>query len=139
MSVEDAQGVTATQKTIQSNGKNHPKGLLSDNALRALLMLDFANPVFSWRRGILMQDLPQTTTLTQTASGTVYDLEQQFVVMVRKSSYATNTASPEYQFLQLYDNPTADSSNDVSELFQGYPETLEDRGRRIRLPHACRV
>ena len=122
-SLEDAQGVLAMQRKLQSNGKKYPQGLLSETAVQAILMLDFSNPVYSWRRGVLMQYLPQTTTLKQSAPGPLYDLEQQFVDAVRKSSHVTDASSPEYQFVQLYDNPP----DDFQKIFLNYFSKITKR------------
>ena len=122
-SVEDAQGVIAMQRKLQSNGKRYPSRLLSETAVQAILMLDFPNPVYSWRRGILMQYLPQTTTLTQSTSSSTYDLEQQLLNAVRKSSFVTDAASPEYRFLQLYDSPPGD----FQKIFSNYFSKIQKR------------
>lgn len=100
---EDAQGVLYMQ-TLAQLGSSFPKQLLSNKAVKALLMLDFWNPVYSWRRGVLMQYLPKVTTLI---SGPQYDLEKNFVAAVQGSNFAQqDQTSPEYQFLQLYEKGT---------------------------------
>ncbi|KAI9655095.1 MAG: hypothetical protein M1821_005578 [Bathelium mastoideum] len=100
-SFEDAQGVIAIHNSLSSIGKKYPKSLLSDKAMQAILMMDFQNPVYSWRRASLMAYLPQSATLT----GSMYDFEAQFVDAVRRSKYNKDPNSPESQFLALYDKP----------------------------------
>lgn len=80
---------------------NLPDKLVSEKLLRTILLLDFYNPVYSWRRGVLMQYLPKKTTLVDAR----YDMEAIFVANIRASSHAQGTDSPETQFLALYDKP----------------------------------
>ncbi|KAI9370725.1 hypothetical protein BJX61DRAFT_548777 [Aspergillus egyptiacus] len=94
-SVEDATGVM-----------NIPETLVSKPLLRCILLLDFYNPIYSWRRGVLMQYLPRTTTLVNGK----YDMEAAFVAKIRASRHASETDSPETQFLTLYDNPPSDDA-----------------------------
>jgi hypothetical protein len=96
---EDAQGVISLH-SVGGLGDGFPDSLISDKAIRAILMLDFWNPVYSWRRGVLMEYVPSQTTLVD---GGAYDLEAKWIAAIRASSKATQDDSPEYQFLQLYD------------------------------------
>ncbi|KAJ4301338.1 hypothetical protein N0V90_003430 [Kalmusia sp. IMI 367209] len=111
---EDAQGV-ASLSSIGCLGDNFPNSLISDKAIRAIIMLDFWNPVYSWRRGVLMQYVPSHTTLTGNG---VYDLEEKWVTAIKASSYTTQTDSPEYLFLQLY------GSDNVSDYQQRITDYL---------------
>ncbi|KAF7539840.1 hypothetical protein G7Z17_g12337 [Cylindrodendrum hubeiense] len=97
-SYEDAQGVVKMQ-TLKKLGPNKWLGLFSTNTFNALMMLDFWNPIYSWRRGVMMQYVPQNTTW----NGKTYDLDVQFIDNVNNSSYvkAQIVDSPEYQFIQL--------------------------------------
>ena len=52
-----------------------------------------------------MNYLPAQTSLQQSSSGPEYNLEVQFITAVRASSYMSDSTSPEYQFIQLYDKP----------------------------------
>lgn len=90
-SLEDALGV-----------QRLPDCLVNKKLLYSLLLLDFCNPVYSWRRGVMMQYLPETTTLL--ADGN-YDMAEVFVARVQDSPYALEADSPESKFLALYDSP----------------------------------
>jgi hypothetical protein len=94
-SFEDAQGVFMMQK-IKSN-----LGLLSNAAFNALMMVDICNPIYSWRRGLLMQYVPPTTTYDKAKNK--YDLEDNFIANVKNSNpYKTQDgSSPEFQFITL--------------------------------------
>jgi hypothetical protein len=99
-SYEDAQGVVKSQRIIKINKKHtQPSyvGLFSEHTFYAIMMLDFWNPIYSWKRGILMGYVPQTTNF----DGKSYDLETNFIANVEKSPKASETDSPEYEFLQL--------------------------------------
>jgi hypothetical protein len=71
--------------------------LLSKTFLHSIFMVDYANPVYSWRRGVLMQYCPTTTSPT---SGNAYDLEATFVANVRASANASVAGDPENEFLK---------------------------------------
>ncbi|KAF9880612.1 hypothetical protein CkaCkLH20_01654 [Colletotrichum karsti] len=104
-SIEDALGVQKSQmlkKIPQTNSHNdfdEYVGLFSPSVFSAILMLDFWNPVYSWRRGCLMQYVP----LGARFDGKSYSLESQFIEAVKGSTYARNEieGSPEHEFLQL--------------------------------------
>jgi hypothetical protein len=122
-SYEDAQGVLSMQ-SLDGLGDGFPSGLLSSKAVRALLMLDFWNPVYSWRRGVLMQYVPKQTTLT---GNTTYDLEPNFVSAIRASSYAAGKQvdSPEHRFLQLYDGD--DNTDKYQTRITKYLQAVNDK------------
>lgn len=104
-SVEDAVGVQRLQmlkKIPQQDDRDGPDvylGIFSPETFQAILMIDFWNPVYSWRRGCLMQYVP----LEARFDGKSYSLESEFIEAVKRSPYALNkiTGSPEYEFLQL--------------------------------------
>lgn len=104
-SYEDARGVISMHSFKSGLGGAFPDALLSDKAFKAILALDFWNPIYSWRRGLLMQYVPKETNLTP--DGKEYDLETNFMAAIRKSPYVVNKdeESPEYQLQQLYDDP----------------------------------
>jgi hypothetical protein len=56
-SYEDAQG------TARAQGIKPKVQLMSDRLLNCLMMTDFCNPVYSWRRGVLMKYVPSDVTL----------------------------------------------------------------------------
>ena len=108
-SIEDRFGA-ATMQTLKA-GKMALQ-LLSESTVNALLMLDFWNPIYSWRRGRLMQYIPTTTTLT----GNTYDLEANFIAAVKASDTFKDHSSPEYAFVQLLNV----STNDHQKRIQAY-------------------
>ncbi|OJJ76862.1 hypothetical protein ASPBRDRAFT_201942 [Aspergillus brasiliensis CBS 101740] len=110
-SFEDARGVMYL-----------PDVLVSDTLLKTILLLDFYNPVYSWRRGVLMQYLPDTTTLLDNGK---YDMEAAFVDNIRASSHASETDSPESRFLALYDNPP--SAEAIKSRFKLYLDKVNAR------------
>ena len=57
-SFEGAQGVVTAQPKHPTPAR---PALLSDATFRAIYMLDFWNPVYSWRLGVLRQYVPETT------------------------------------------------------------------------------
>lgn len=136
-SYEDARGVLTFQMISNS------VSLLSPRAFDSLAMVDFWNPVYSWRRGVLMQYVPTSTTL----SGSTYDLETKFVEAVGNSQWAKCEGEPEKQFLDLYNdykpNKWQDRTNDYSDQIKknlkkeeyvvAYMELAESR-RRIYRP-----
>ena len=73
-SSEDAQGVITAQS-------KHPTpirpALLSDATSRVIYMLDFWNPFYSWRRGVLMQYVSGTTVWNATSKQ--FDLDATLV------------------------------------------------------------
>ena len=125
-SYEDAQGISSMQD-IGQFGKGFPQSLISLKAARAILILDFWNPIYSWRRGILMYYIPNITSL----SNNIYDLGSNFIAAVRNSTPVINkdVSSPEYQFLQLYDG-----SDDVEAYQMRFSKYLTIVNSRISTP-----
>lgn len=93
-SIEDNYGAAAIQKLKAGNSTVQ---LFSKPTINALFMVDFWNPIYSWRRGRLMQYVPTSTTLNETT----YDLESTFISAVRASHAFKDAGSPEYDFIQL--------------------------------------
>lgn len=94
-------------KTGATNMQNIGGGvkLLSSKAINALLALDFCNPVYSWRRSLLLQYAPAIGNLK--ASGTSYDVEEKWIANLRAAIHASMPGEPEYEFLALYDHDDA--------------------------------
>ena len=105
-SIEDRFGAVAMQNL--KAGKTSLK-LFSESTANALLMIDFWNPIYSWRRGRLMQYIPTTTTLT----GNTYDLEANFIAAVKASDAFKDQSSPEYAFVQLLNVSINDSQTRI--------------------------
>ncbi|KAI8660255.1 Tyrosinase-Cu-bd domain-containing protein [Fusarium keratoplasticum] len=101
-SYEDAIGVQEMQSIKKLPNPDHTVpasfiGLFSAQTFNAIMMVDFWNPIYSWKRGILMQYVPLETTF----DGKEYDLDARFVEKVRNSPNAKLEDTPEYEFLQL--------------------------------------
>ncbi|KAJ5226535.1 hypothetical protein N7468_007760 [Penicillium chermesinum] len=93
---------------------NLPCSLVGNTLMKCILLLDFYNPVYSWRRGVLMQYLPSTTSL----DGDKYDMETAWIANIRKSSHASEAGSPECEFLDLYQHPPSCSA--IKTRFRDY-------------------
>ncbi|GIJ84914.1 hypothetical protein Asppvi_003765 [Aspergillus pseudoviridinutans] len=98
-SLEDSRGVLNFQKITKN------VSLVSQKLLDCLVMADYWNPVYSWRRGILMQYMPASTTL----KGKTYDLEENFIQALKSSAYAKCAGEVENEFLRLYECYDLDS------------------------------
>src|SRR2546421_7357256 len=138
-SYEDAQGVLIMQN-LKSNPGQAPTSLLSPKAFNALMMLDFWNPVYSWRRAVLMQYVPESTVYNE-ATGK-YDLEDEFTANVKKSKFyldedtEARNASPEYQFISLLDAKLEDHQKRIKQYLdsvQARLKTVEGLASYIRL------
>ncbi|KPM37859.1 hypothetical protein AK830_g8702 [Neonectria ditissima] len=103
-SLEDAAGVEKMQtlKKVRKPGHSTSSflGLFSVETFNAIIMVDFWNPIYSWKRGCLMQYVPSETTFD-----TTYDIDARFVENVKNSQYAQLKidGSPEYEFVKLLD------------------------------------
>ncbi|KAL2785090.1 hypothetical protein BJX66DRAFT_315515 [Aspergillus keveii] len=98
-SLEDSEGIL----TFQSFTKK--VSFLSSKLFNCLMMIDYWNPIYSWRRGVLMQYMPSSTTLDTDAK--TYSVEDDFIKALRRSPHATqgdDSEKVEKQFLELYDN-----------------------------------
>ncbi|KAF2259587.1 hypothetical protein CC78DRAFT_591763, partial [Lojkania enalia] len=111
-SVEDAMGVWTSQKMFLGPDKGRARcRIFSDETFNAMMMVDFWNPVFSWRRLRLMQYIPTQTQLSEPTRDNVvgedvytYTLEAQFITAIKKSAAAKDPSTPEFQFLDNLDN-----------------------------------
>jgi hypothetical protein len=96
-SFEDVQGAL----TLLSNSKQKTP-LLTKECIFALLMVDPWNPVYSWRRGVLLQYVPDVTRLS--GSPPKYNLEETLETAVRDSPRFKNEPdSPEQEFIKNLD------------------------------------
>ncbi|KAK4184363.1 hypothetical protein QBC35DRAFT_59114 [Podospora australis] len=125
-SYEDAQGVTKVQM-LKKQGKKWI-GLFTQNTFNALMMLDFWNPIYSWKRGVLMLYVPQQTNW----DGDALDLEKRFIENVNNSSFVKSgiTDSPEYQFLQLLKAPLSEHQENIANYFKAIEVRLKGRDTR---------
>jgi len=125
-SYEDAQGVLVMQN-IKSNPGKPPTSLLSPKVFNALMMVDLWNPVYSWRRGALMQYVPESTVYNEDTCK--YDLEDQFIANVKESKFfkEQDQESPEYQFISLLDAELKDHQKKI----QSYLENVQTRLKTV--------
>ena len=115
-SIEDRFGAAMLQ-TLKA-GKQSLQ-LFSESTVNAILMVDFWNPIYSWRRGRLMQYVPTATALT----GNAYDLEAKFIAAVKASDEFKDQSSPEYSFVQLLNV----STNNLQTRIQAYLNNVSKR------------
>ncbi|KEF57336.1 uncharacterized protein A1O9_05253 [Exophiala aquamarina CBS 119918] len=79
--------------------------LLSKDCIYAMLMVDPWNPIYSWKRGVLMQYVPDITHLPgnfdpKASPPQKYDLEAKIEAAVRESPrFKNETDSPEREFI----------------------------------------
>ncbi|EON69558.1 hypothetical protein W97_08818, partial [Coniosporium apollinis CBS 100218] len=87
--------------TIEMKADKTLSSVLSARAFNALMMVDFWNPIYSWRRAVLMQYVPGTASFDPESSR--YDLEDAFITNVKKSGLYTqgDRESLEIQFISL--------------------------------------
>ena len=134
-SYEDGQGV-AKMQMLQKQRPNRWLGLFTQTTFNAIMMLDFWNPVYSWRRGVLMQYLPRQTTLVSSGDGDkdVYDLEARFIQNVTDSSYVRGGVadSPEYQFVELLKADLAAHQAAISSYFRAVVAYLTGKNTRAQ-------
>ena len=117
-SIEDSYGAAAMQK--MKAGKATVQ-LFSESTVNALCMVDFWNPIYSWRRGRLMQYIPTATTL----NGTTYDLESTFISTVKASSASKDSTSPEYAFIQLLGDPVTTHQSRIKAYIDNISKRLK--------------
>jgi hypothetical protein len=122
-SYEDVQGAL----TLLSK-KN---SILTNGFLSALLMVDPWNPVYSWRRGVLMQYVPDTTKLPgphdpKSNPPQRYDLEAAMEARVRNSPKFSVPGSPEQEFIVNLEAVRAGTANFKQEM-DDYLTKIRDR------------
>ena len=157
-SLEDALGIWTSQKMFL--GSDYQKSrcrLFSDETFNALMMVDFWNPIYSWRRLRLMQYIPVDTKLIEASIDKTlgedgeevytFDLEQRFIANVEKAvqEKSLKDDSPECEFLSNHKQPilahqiriwdyTTNVSNNLgsSEYVLKYMKLAESRRRMFR-------
>lgn len=92
-SIDDAMGVWMAQKMFLGDDKQAARcQLFSETTFNALMMVDFWNPIYSWRRLKLMQYIPVEAELSDTPSTDpvtgeevyTYNLEQTFINAIKQ-------------------------------------------------------
>ncbi|KAJ4180921.1 hypothetical protein NW755_011456 [Fusarium falciforme] len=126
-SYEDAIGVQEMQSIKKLPNPDHTVpasfiGLFSAQTFNAIMMVDFWNPIYSWKRGILMQYVPLETTF----DGTEYNLDARFVEKVRNSPNAKLEDTPEYDFLQLLGTTLETHQKTIRAYFDAVQARLDE-------------
>lgn len=101
-------------------------GLFSSKTFNAVIMVDFWNPIYSWKRGRLMQYVPQNATF----DGNAYDLDARFVENVKNSAWAKIDGTPEHRFLQLIDCTLQDHQKSISDYFDAVKARMSTEPRK---------
>ena len=159
-SVDDAMGVWMAQKIFLGDDKQAARcRLFSDETFNALIMVDFWNPIYSWRRLKLMQYIPVEAKLmakpdTDRVTGEevfTYDLEKNFIQAIEQrmegkgdleelkdeypeAEFLLNLKKPliEHQIrIYNYTNAVANNLQDSKWLLQ-YLKLAESRRRMFR-------
>ncbi|EPE30986.1 hypothetical protein GLAREA_03953 [Glarea lozoyensis ATCC 20868] len=99
-SLEDAKGAHLLMTDIQKKFT-----LLSKETYNAMIMVDPWNPLYSWKRGVLLQYVPDEATYN--ASTKSYDMEKSFIDAVNTSPRMKDPTSPEYEFIRNLSRPTS--------------------------------
>ena len=103
-SFEDATGIRILQLQLAKDGS---PAFFSNMTYNAMVMVDAWNPVYSWRRGVLLQYVPDDAQL-EVSTGR-YDLDERFVTAVRSSPRCQDPDSPESEFLANLSQDAQDS------------------------------
>ncbi|KAI0867268.1 hypothetical protein GGS24DRAFT_508074 [Hypoxylon argillaceum] len=75
-------------------------GLLSEATFNAIMMVDFCNPIYSWRRGVLMQYVPRKTIYN--ADTLSYHIDSRFIENIENALWCkfNIVGSPESEFIR---------------------------------------
>ncbi|KAK1676263.1 hypothetical protein BDP55DRAFT_551337 [Colletotrichum godetiae] len=140
-SVDDAHGVWTAQKMFLGDDKQSARcQLFSEKTFNALQMVDFWNPIYSWRRLKLMQYIPVEAELldTPTTDSTTgdyvysYNLEENFIDAVRKRMDGKGDLEelqdewPEAAFLCNLDKPLIEHQIRISNYTNKVVENLNN-------------
>lgn len=115
-SLEDAKGAYLLMTDIQKKFT-----LLSKQTYNAMIMVDPWNPLYSWKRGVLLQYFPDEATFNSTTKS--YDMEQNFITAVKASPRMKDATSPEYEFVQNLSK----STQDLSTMLTDYVAKVQKR------------
>ncbi|KAI0096803.1 hypothetical protein GGR51DRAFT_578638 [Nemania sp. FL0031] len=128
-SFEDAHGTERFQTLGTRKGgtaeSDKKYGLFSEATFNAIMMVDFCNPIYSWRRGVLMQYVPRKTKYN--ASTFSYDIDSRFIENVKNSRwYNCNiVGSPECEFIRLLSLPLQDHQNMIDKYFTAITDRMK--------------
>jgi hypothetical protein len=115
-SLEDSKGAYLLMTAIQRNFT-----LLSKQTYNAMVMVDPWNQIYSWKRGVLLQYVPDEATFDPATKS--YDMEQGFIDAVKASPRMQDITSPEYEFVQNLSKTTDYFSN----MLTGYITKVQKR------------
>jgi hypothetical protein len=115
-SLEDAKGAYLLMTDIQKEFD-----LLSKQTYNAMIMVDPWNPLYSWKRGVLLQYVPEEATFNPKTKS--YDMEQGFISAVKASPRMQDITSPEYEFVQNLSKTT----KDFSDMLTSYTAKVQKR------------
>ncbi|KAH8667814.1 hypothetical protein BGZ61DRAFT_400266 [Ilyonectria robusta] len=140
-SIEDAMGVWMAQKMFLGEDKKYARcQLFSKKTFNALQMVDFWNPIYSWRRVKLMQYIPVQTKLkdepvTDPEGGEDYytfDLEELFIAAIEarvavdgeRDLKCLPETPPEILFLENLERPLIEHQIRISDYTTMVSERL---------------
>jgi hypothetical protein len=87
-----------------------------------LLMVDFPNPIYSERRAALLRYVPATITMDGGA-----EFDRLFIGAVRSSPAAATTGTPEFELLELWDQPDGQWEMEFSRRIEAYWTAIQSR------------
>ncbi|CAF3559401.1 unnamed protein product [Fusarium graminearum] len=140
-SVDDAMGVWMAQKMFLGDDKEAARcQLFSEATFNALQMVDFWNPIYSWRRLKLMQYIPVEAKLVDTPtvdpvtgeSVFTYDLESNFIAAIKQRMDGKGNLEdlqdewPEAEFLCNLDKPLIEHQIRISNYTNAVSSNLGD-------------
>jgi hypothetical protein len=140
-SVDDAHGVWMAQRMFLGDDKNAARcQLFTEKTFNALQMVDFWNPIYSWRRLKLMQYIPVAAQLVDTPTKDpvtgedvyTYDLEQNFIDAVKKRMSGKGDLKklqdrwPEAEFLLNLEKPLIEHQIRISNYTNQVAQNLGD-------------
>lgn len=140
-SVDDAHGVWTAQRMFLGDDKQAARcQLFSEKTFNALHMVDFWNPIYSWRRLKLMQYIPVAAKLkgtpdTDPTTGEdvyTYDLEDRFIEAIRKRIDGKGDLKklqnkwPEAEFLLNLEKPLIEHQIRISNYTTKIVQNLDD-------------
>jgi hypothetical protein len=119
-SFEDVKGAYLLMTDIQKKFK-----LLSPQTYNAMVMVDPWNPVYSWRRGVLLQYVPDEATFNPDTKS--FDMEQRFIDAVKASPRMQDETSPEYEFVQNLSKTSTEFQDTLTEYFKKVQKRLKSQ------------
>ncbi|KAJ0426754.1 hypothetical protein BJY00DRAFT_306749 [Aspergillus carlsbadensis] len=114
-----------TQGALNFQNIKRTVSLMSAKLFNCLMMMDYWNPIYSWKRGTLMQYMPPSATLVNNT----YSLDDDSIAALKQSPHASQESdveNVEKEFLDLYENYNlATMSSRVSRYAERVKERLQ--------------